>query len=177
MTSPPLRWSDLRGRVVIIVFWSYGCEASLLRMQQMEHLAASAGPAVVVIGVHTPRFPYEENVEEVRAALAQHGIGAYCVHDPGYLTWNDYNPGGWPATVIVDPRGRVAGALDGTDGVNTIVDTVGLGLRSANAMLPMGEELPPLPAVERRPLPDSDLAFPQSVTVRANGELVVADSG
>lgn len=176
LSGPPLRWDDLRGRVVIIVFWSFGCEASLLRMHQMEQLADSAGPGVVVIGVHTPRFPYEEHVEAVRSAVAQHRIGVYCVHDPSYLTWNDYNPGGWPATMVIDPRGRVLGAIDGTDGADTLMSSVGLGLRSANAMLRVGEELPPLPPVQRTEPADSDLAFPESLTVRRNGELVVADS-
>ncbi|MEM9134192.1 MAG: thioredoxin-like domain-containing protein [Actinomycetota bacterium] len=176
MTSPPLPWENLRGRVVIVVFWSFGCEASLLRMRQMQDLEAGAGPGVVVLGVHTPRFPYEENVEEVRAAMAQHRITTYCVHDPGYTTWNRYNPGGWPATVVIDGRGRVLGSLDGTDGLDTLMQSVGLGLQQAQNMYEIGEEPPALPTISPFAPPPFDLAFPEAVTVRAGGELVVADS-
>ncbi len=176
LTSPPLPWENLRGRVVIVVFWSFGCEASLLRMRQMQDLESGAGPGVVLVGVHTPRFPFEESVEEVRAAMAQHGIDAYCVHDPAYTTWNRYNPGGWPATVVIDGKGKALGAMDGTDGLDTVMQSVGLGLQQAHNMFEIGHEPPALPPITPMAIPALDLAFPESVTVRASGELVVADS-
>lgn len=175
LTSPPLPWENLRGRVVIVVFWSFGCEASLLRMRQMDVLEQEAGPGVVVLGVHTPRFPYEESVEEVRAAMAQHRISTYCVHDPGYITWNRYNPGGWPATVVVDGKGKVLGALDGTE-IEPLAQSVGLGLHQVHNMYEVGQEPPALPPITPITVPAVDLAFPESLTVRSTGELVVADS-
>ena len=160
----------------MVVFWSFGCEASLLRMRQLQQLTTSAGPSVVVIGVHTPRFPYEEHLDEVRAAVAQHEIAVHVVHDPTYTTWNRYNPEGWPATVVVDPRGRVVGAQNGTGDLETIARSVALARRTAEALAVPGERLPFVPEALPIDLPTSDLAFPRSLTVRPNGELVVADS-
>lgn len=162
--------------MVVVVFWSYGCEASLLRVRQVEALVDSTGGAAVAIGVHTPRFPYEEQVADVRSALAEHRISIPVVHDPDYVSWNRYNPEGWPATVVIDARGRVLGSQSGTDDINMIVNSVALGLKTANALTRKLDDLGPVPAARPLPIPTTDLAFPASVTLRSNGDLVVADT-
>jgi DNA-binding beta-propeller fold protein YncE len=160
--------------VVIVVFWSFGCEASLLRLRQVEGIVEDRAGEVVAIAVHTPRFPYEESVESVHSAVAQYRISIPVVHDPDYVSWNRYNPEGWPATVVVDGRGRVMGSQWGTGDLDLIRDSVALGLRRLAA----DPKADPGPAPESAalPLPDDDLAFPTSVALRASGELVVADS-
>jgi DNA-binding beta-propeller fold protein YncE len=96
-----------------VAFWSQGCEASLLALRSLAELndawVDGGGQDLTMIGVHTPRFPYEDDSETVHLALDRYGIELPVLHDPDYLTWNRYNPGGWPAMVVVDKRGRVAG--------------------------------------------------------------------
>ena len=65
LTSSPISWDSLRGRAVVIVFWSFGCEASLLRVRQVEAIARSTDLPLTAIAVHTPRFPYEEHLHQV----------------------------------------------------------------------------------------------------------------
>ena len=178
ITGDPPVWDQLRGRVVIVVFWSFGCEASLLRVRQVEGIVEATDGDVTAIAVHTPRFPYEEPIESVRSAVAQHRISIPVVHDPHYVSWNRYNPEGWPATIVIDGRGRVMGSQWGAGDLDLIRESVALGLRRlAAGRGPSSGAVPgPEPESAPLPLPDGDLAFPSSVAVRANGELVVADS-
>ncbi|MCP5034292.1 MAG: redoxin domain-containing protein [Actinomycetia bacterium] len=174
LTGDPLIWDQLRGRVVIVVFWSFGCEASLLRVRQVESIVEAAGGGTVAIAVHTPRFPFEESLEAVRSAVTQQQISIPVVHDPEYLSWNRYNPEGWPATVVVDARGRVLGSQWGTGDIDLVKDSVALGLRDPAQKA--GKEPASVSSSTPLPLPDTDLAYPASIALRANGELVVADS-
>ena len=175
---------SLRGNVVILVFWSFGCEASLLRVRQVEEMVADSNAPLRAIAVHTPRFPFEEPTRAVRDAVAQHHIRLPVVHDPGYETWNAYNPAGWPATVVVNARGRVLGAQAGTGDVELLRETIALGLQTVAGPIETAgsnEARPASPTsratVDRLPLPDADLAFPTSISMLANGELIVADYG
>ena len=175
LNCDPIEWESLRGRAVLVVFWSFACEASLLRLRQVEQIVADAGTDVVAIAVHTPRFPFEEDLDAVTSAVAERQIAIPVVHDPDYLTWNLYNPAGWPATVVIDTAGRALGTQAGTDSLGVL--TEGLALASAstsgsNRRSTDDEDTTAAPLA----LPSDGLAFPSSVTTRANGELVVADS-
>ena len=151
-------------------------------------MAADPTVPLRAIAVHTPRFPYEESTEAVRDAVAQHHIGIPVVNDPGYETWNAYNPEGWPATVVINARGRVLGAQAGSGDVEVLRETIALGLQTIHSppvtapkeSSDTGAEPTPVtgPAtVGRLPLPDGDLAFPTSVAILSTGELIVADYG
>ncbi len=158
---------------MVVVFWSFACEASLLRLRQLEDLADQVGDDLVILAVHTPRFPFEESVEQLQQALLQERIPFRCVHDPDYVTWNRYNPEGWPSTVVVDPRGRVLGAAGGTADIDAVASAVMLGLQRIQA----GDDRPNLPRRRRPSIADRELSFPRDVAVRPDGQLVVADTG
>jgi len=160
-----------------VVFWSFGCEASLLRVHQVQSLVDATGDDVVAIAVHTPRFPYEEPLAAIRSAVTQHQIKIPVVHDTKYLTWNRYNPEGWPATIVVDPRGRVLGTQAGAGDIGVIMNSVTLGLETTAAIHGQRKAMHSAPVSAPLPLPAGDLAFPTSVSVRADGALVIADSG
>ena len=160
LNTQPIDLLSLRGDVVLIVFWSFGCEASLLRLRQIEARVADPDVPIRAIAVHTPRFPYEEPADAVRAAIAQHHIRLPVVHDPEYTTWNAYNPEGWPATVVVNARGRVLGAQAGSHDIGLLDDTIELARRTIAAPVESSraEDLPsPFPTgdgtVDRLPLP------------------------
>ncbi len=149
----------------------------MLRVRQVEAIVSSIDLPLTAIAVHTPRFPYEEDSNQVRSAVAQHGITIPVVHDPEYLTWNRYNPEGWPATVVIDARGRVLGVQAGTNDVELIMDSVALSLKTVTASIHKSQETVAVPDAQALPAPESDLGFPTSMTVRPNGDLVVADFG
>ncbi len=174
LNCDPIDWESLRGRAVLVVFWSFACEASLLRLRQVEQIVADAGPDVVGIAVHTPRFPFEEERDAVTSAVAEHQLSLPVVHDPEFLTWNLYNPAGWPATVVVDAEGRALGTQAGTDSPEVLADSLALARAEATSSGP-ADVLDDIVGAPQT-LPSEGLAFPRSVTTRANGEVVVADS-
>ncbi|MGF1598337.1 MAG: thioredoxin-like domain-containing protein [Acidimicrobiales bacterium] len=178
LTCDPIGWDELRGRAVVVVFWSYGCEASLVRLRQMAEIAGSVEAPITVIGVHTPRFPYEEHLHQLTSAVAQHHMAVPIVNDPEYITWNRYNPEGWPATVVIDARGRVLGSQVGTDRLDVITEALGLALQTTGAVgaIERSREVGAVPVAHPLPLPTEGLAYPTSVAVRPGGDLVVADS-
>ena len=184
LNTRPIALPSLHGNVVLIVFWSFGCEASLLRLRQIEARVAEADFPIRAIAVHTPRFPYEEPTEAARDAVAQHRIRLPVVHDPDYETWNAYNPEGWPSTVVINARGRVLGVHSGSGDPELLDELIDLALQTVTAPVEAGgadhvrsSDGADGPTVDPLPLPASDLAYPTSVTTMSTGELIVADYG
>ncbi|MEM7272486.1 MAG: hypothetical protein AAF547_05350 [Actinomycetota bacterium] len=188
LTSDPIDWSTLRGRVVVAVFWSFACEASLVALRELS-LAAAAwrDPEIgvgdrddqpVVLAVHTPRFPFEDDVDRVGDAVARHRIDHLVVHDPDYLTWNRYNPEGWPATAVIGRNGRVVGMAAGSGVIEAVSQAVATELaRPAGRRHRDRVAIPrPRPAQAAR-ADDATLRFPAGLAVTPGGRLVVADTG
>jgi len=177
LNSDPLDLNKLAGRVRILVFWSFACEASLVRLRQVQRLAAGAGEAVVPVAVHTPRYEFEEDAEKVMLALAQHRIEIPVLHDPDYVTWNRFNPEGWPATVVIDGNGRVVGSQQGTANLDVITEAVTTALTQLQNEIGSIKNLPPVYDAAVPLLDTEQFAFPTSAAHLNNGDVVVADSG
>lgn len=187
LTTPPINWSDLKGRVVVVLFWSFGCEASLLALRELAVLQetwreAGTDDEVVAIAVHTPRFPYEDDQTLVRSALLRHRIEQIVVHDPEYRTWNRYNPEGWPAAAVVNRKGRVVGIGAGAGSLRQVSEVVAteLAQERRRAERPITGSTGPLPQPTlpaRQAVADSTLCFPSGVAVTESGRVVVSDSG
>lgn len=104
----PLRLADLRGKVVLVEFWTfacYNCRNQIPFVQGWHEKYAEEG--LVVIGVHTPEFAHERKAENVRAAVRQLGISFPVVLDNDYGTWERYQNHYWPAVHLIDHRGRI----------------------------------------------------------------------
>jgi thiol-disulfide isomerase/thioredoxin len=104
----PLTLSALRGHVVLVDFWTYSC---INCIRTLPHLNAwyskYARDGFVIIGVHTPEFPFEHSAANVAQAIGQNGIRYPVVQDNNYATWNAYNNNFWPAEYLIDPQGRI----------------------------------------------------------------------
>ncbi|MDH5520233.1 MAG: hypothetical protein OEZ14_06850, partial [Acidimicrobiia bacterium] len=122
--SDPLTPEHLRGRAVVLLFWSAGCEASLHRLQQVDSLLTGGldgtggadtadDSGVIAVAVHTPRMTCDDDVDRLRHVLRRHRITMPVVHDPRYRTWSRYEPPGWPSTAVIDRRGRITGIAAG----------------------------------------------------------------
>jgi len=195
----PLSPAALDGRVVVVAFWSFGCEASLRAVERLQLLAEAWGDQVAVLAVHSPRFPYEDDPGRLRAAIARNRIELPVVHDPDYLTWNRYNPEGWPALAVVDRTGRVVGMVSGLDGFAVVAEVVAAELARPRRRAgsppsedggsgrarprPVASAIPP--SLRARPVGhnleelrrESTLWFPSALAVSPSGILAVADSG
>lgn len=106
--SQPLTIAGLRGRVVLVEFWTHECINCLHVLPHTKALYDKyARDGLVVIGVHTPEYDEERDPANVKAAIARHGITWPVAMDNGYQTWNAYGNRFWPALYLIDRDGRV----------------------------------------------------------------------
>jgi len=108
LNSPPLTPEALRGKVVLVDFWTYTC-INWQRTQPYVRAWAEKykDQGLVVIGVHTPEFDFEMNVDNIRPALKMFRIEYPVAVDSGYGIWNAFNNQYWPAVYIADAEGRI----------------------------------------------------------------------
>ena len=112
-----LSMSDLRGRVVLIDFWTYTCINCIRTLPYLEAWQQRYGSqGFTVVGVHSPEFPFEKDADNVRAAIAQNHLTYPVVQDNDLDTWNAWGNQYWPADYLVDAQGHVRDAHFGEGG-------------------------------------------------------------
>jgi thiol-disulfide isomerase/thioredoxin len=106
--SAPLNMAKLRGKVVLVDFWTYGCVNCVNTLPYVTELYAKyKDRGLVVVGVHTPEFAFEKSASNVQAALKRHGISYPVAQDNESQTWNAYGNQYWPAQYIIDQSGKI----------------------------------------------------------------------
>lgn len=108
INSTPLNLKDLRGRVVLIDFWTFGCincRNTLPFIKAWHERYGDKG--LTVIGVHSPEFDDEKEVANLRRQVASLGIRYPVVTDNDYKTWDAYNVAAWPTIFLLDKQGRI----------------------------------------------------------------------
>ena len=108
INSEPLKLKDLRGRVVLIDFWTFGCfncRNTLPFIKRWDDRYRDKG--LTVIGVHSPEWDHEKEIENLRSEVASLGISYPVVSDNEYKTWDAYNVAAWPTVFILDKQGRI----------------------------------------------------------------------
>jgi cytochrome c biogenesis protein CcdA/thiol-disulfide isomerase/thioredoxin len=108
LNSPPLTREQLRGKVVVIDFWTYSCINCLRSLPYVEAWAKKyRDQGLVVIGVHAPEFAFERNIDNVSRATRDLGIDYPVAIDNNYAIWRSFNNQYWPAHYFVDAQGRI----------------------------------------------------------------------
>ncbi len=108
VNSEPLKLEDLRGRVVLLEFWTFGCyncRNTLPAIKRFDARYRERG--LTVIGVHTPEFDREKKLENVRSHVNSLGIRYPVVTDNNGDSWRAFNTQAWPTVVILDKQGRI----------------------------------------------------------------------
>ena len=122
LNSEPLTVADLKGSVVLIQFWTFSCincQRTLPYITKWNSQYAAQG--LKVVGVHTPEFPFEKEINNVKAALTDHGITYPVPIDNDFTTWRAYDNHYWPHLFLADREGVVQydhigeGAYDTTE--------------------------------------------------------------
>jgi cytochrome c biogenesis protein CcdA/thiol-disulfide isomerase/thioredoxin len=104
----PLTLSGLRGRVVLVDFWTYSCINCLRTLPYLKAWNAKyRKDGLTIVGVHTPEFPFEREASNVETAIAENGIRYPVAQDNEQATWNAYGNQYWPAEYFIDAQGRV----------------------------------------------------------------------
>jgi thiol-disulfide isomerase/thioredoxin len=108
INSPPLTEAGLRGKVILIDFWTYTCINWLRHLPYVRAWAEKyKDQGLVVIGVHTPEFGFEKNLENVRREAKNIGVGYPIAVDNDYSIWRAFSNNYWPALYFVDAKGQV----------------------------------------------------------------------
>ncbi len=109
----PLTLKDLRGKVVILDFWTYGCVNCIHIMADLEKLELKYGDRIAVIGVHSPKFDNEKNLETLRNIVVRYDRRHPIVNDTEWWLMRNYGARAWPTLVVIDPAGGVLGKVSG----------------------------------------------------------------
>jgi len=117
INSAPLKLNELRGRVVLIEFWTFGCincRNTLPYVKSWHDRYKEKG--LTVIGVHSPEFDEERKVENLRREVTSLGIRYAVVTDNDYQTWNAFHVEAWPTSFLLDKQGRIRWMHEGEGG-------------------------------------------------------------
>ena len=138
LNSEPLTLAKLRGKVVLIDFWTYSCInciRTLPYITQWDRTYRDKG--LVVIGVHAPEFRFEQNIDNIKHALVKYNITYPVVVDNQMQTWNAFKNKYWPAHYLIDKEGRVVYTHFGEghymETENTIRALLGMDAKTENA--------------------------------------------
>jgi thiol-disulfide isomerase/thioredoxin len=132
LNSAPLTNEELRGKVVLVDFWTYTCINWLRTLGYVRAWAEKyADQGLVVVGVHTPEFPFERDVDNVRWAAKEMRVEFPIALDSDYAVWRAFNNRYWPAVYIADAEGRIRHHQFGEGGYAECERTIQQLLREA----------------------------------------------
>ncbi len=108
-TDKPLSLGDLRGKIVLLDFWTYGCINCIHVIPELQALEKKYADELVLIGVHSAKFLNESNTENIRLVAERYGRTEPIVNDRAFEVWKSYNISAWPSFVLIDPEGKILG--------------------------------------------------------------------
>ena len=147
VNSQPLKIAELRGKIVLVDFWTYTCVNCIRTFPYLKLWHAKyADDGLVILGVHTPEFKFEEKLDNVRQAVDRYGIGWPVALDNEYETWYAYNNRFWPAKYLIDKDGVIRykhfgeGAYAETETkIRELLEEAGADLSQLDADLPVDQ--------------------------------------
>ena len=107
LNAPRPTIASLTGKVVLVDFWTYTCINWLRTLPYVRAWSHKYTQGLTVVGVHTPEFPFERNIDNVRRAAAQMNVEYPIVIDNDHSIWNAFKNQYWPALYVLDPQGRI----------------------------------------------------------------------
>lgn len=170
----PLALADLRGKIVLLDFWTYGCINCMHVIPDLKRLEEKYADELVVIGVHSAKFENEGETDNIRRIIQRYELAHPVINDKDFQVWQLYGANAWPTFVLIDPAGEVVGYQSG-EGIYDLFDEI-LG----TMVVEWADEIDPTPlalVLERDSLVDSPLLFPGKVLADvAHDRLFIADS-
>ncbi|MGW1985952.1 NHL domain-containing thioredoxin family protein [Streptomyces collinus] len=168
-----LTLAELRGKCVVVDFWTFCCINCLHVLDELRELEAKHRDTVVVVGVHSPKFAHEAEHEAVVDAVERYGVEHPVLDDPELATWKQYAVRAWPTLVVVDPEGYVVAQHAGEGHVHAIERLVTEleAEHAAKGTLRRGDG----PYVPPEPEP-TVLRFPGKALLLPGGTFLVSDT-
>ncbi|MBN1880790.1 MAG: redoxin domain-containing protein [Deltaproteobacteria bacterium] len=175
-TERPLTIDELRGKVVLLDFWTYCCINCIHVIGDLKMLEEKYPDELVVIGVHSAKFTAEGETDNIRQAILRYEIEHPVINDSNMILWRSYGVHAWPTVVLIAPDGTIVGSRSG-EGVFAALDSV---------ITRVIEDYDAVGLIDRSPIPmvpesmmaaDTPLLFPGKVLAHEeSGRLFIADS-
>ncbi len=175
-TDKPLSLAALKGKVVLLDFWTYGCINCIHIIPDLKKLEKKYPNELVVIGVHSAKFANEKDTENIRRIILRYEIEHPIVNDADFKIWNAYAVDAWPTRYLIDPAGYVLGKLSGEGGYEALDKVIGDTIADFRKRGELNEA--PLKLVlEKAKVGDLPLAFPGKILAdEKTDRLFIADS-
>ncbi|WP_042423601.1 NHL domain-containing thioredoxin family protein [Streptacidiphilus anmyonensis] len=169
-----LTLADLRGKIVVLDFWTFCCINCLHVLDELRELEEAHRETLVIVGVHSPKFVHEAEHQAVVDAVARYEVEHPVLDDPELATWKQYAVRAWPTLVVIDPEGYVVAQHAGEGHAHAIAALVAEleAEHEAKGTLRRGDG--PYVAPEAVP---GVLKFPGKAVALPDGGYLVADSG
>ena len=166
--------ADLRGKIVVLDFWTFCCINCLHVLDELRELEAAHRDELVIIGVHSPKFVHEADPVALAAAVERYEVHHPVLDDPELVTWSAYTARAWPTLVVIDPEGYIVAQMAGEGHAHNLEILVRdlVVEHDAKGTLHRGDGpyVPPEPTA-------GTLRFPAKVITLPSGNLLVADAG
>ncbi|MFR9730535.1 NHL domain-containing thioredoxin family protein [Saccharopolyspora sp. MS10] len=164
--------SDLRGKIVLLDFWTFCCINCLHVLDELRPLEREFAAELVTVGVHSPKFEHEADPEAVTAAVERYSVHHPVLDDPELSTWQNYAVKAWPTLAVIDPEGYLVHVATGEGHLEALRGVLRelVAEHEAKGTLHRGDGpyVPPEPA-------SGTLRFPAKIAVGPEG-LLVSDS-
>jgi thiol-disulfide isomerase/thioredoxin len=168
-----LSLAELRGRVVVLDFWTFCCVNCLHVLDELRPVEQQFPDALTIIGVHSPKFEHEADADALAAAVERYAVHHPVLDDPELVTWRAYAARAWPTLVVVDPEGYVVASMSGEGhgpGLASLVAELIEEHRAKGTLQPGDDPYVPPPA------PATALRFPGKAVALPDGSFLVSDT-
>ncbi|MBP3042467.1 NHL domain-containing thioredoxin family protein [Arthrobacter jiangjiafuii] len=165
---------DLRGKIVILDFWTFCCINCLHVLDELRPLEEKFSDVLVTVGVHSPKFEHEADPVALAAAVERYEIHHPVLDDPELITWQAYTARAWPTLVVLDPEGYIVANLSGEGhaaGLESLISEL-VAEHETKGTLHRGDG----PYVPAEPTA-GNLRFPGKAVPLPEGTFLVADTG
>ncbi|MGH8363275.1 MAG: thioredoxin-like domain-containing protein, partial [Gammaproteobacteria bacterium] len=172
----PVTLKELRGKVVLLDFWTYGCINCFHIIPDLDKLHRTYGDKLVIIGVHSAKFATEGKTAHIAMIVQRYGIDHPVVNDRNMQIWNDYGAEGWPTLTLIDPAGKIVGQVSGEGHYALLNKAIGILAREFGAQHEINDK-PLWFNNVKLTMPDTELLYPGKVLAdAAHDRLFIADS-
>ncbi|MGI8919778.1 MAG: thioredoxin-like domain-containing protein [Pyrinomonadaceae bacterium] len=175
-TDKPLSLAALKGKIVLLDFWTYGCINCIHIIPDLKKLEEKYARQLVVIGVHSAKFENEKQTENIRRIILRYEIEHPVYNDAEFKVWESYGVRAWPTQILIDPAGYVIGSVSGEGNFEVIDRAIEKTVADFRQRGELNED-PLKLSLERAKVGDLPLAFPGKLIADAQGDrLFIADS-
>ena len=176
-TAGPLTLKDVKGKVVLLDFWTLCCINCIHIMPDLAKLEKKYPNELVVIGVHSPKFDNEKDTKSIKKAVLRYEIAHPVVNDADRKIWDRFGVNSWPTMAVIDPEGKMVGMLSGEGNYDILDRAIAKMIDVHKKKKTLNETPLRFDLVRFREKSDTPLFFPGKILAdAASNRLFIADS-